>query len=116
MPLIKRTCTAAVLATAAVAALTGCQTSSSNETPGPVEPTNVEVPTDHEMTVEDLHDNDEDDTDIDRASIVCVDGSAFLYVYTSSYFKQGGPSIERFPEQDASCDGADGSAATPAEN
>jgi hypothetical protein len=35
-------------------------------------------------------------------SILCVEQSAFLYVWSSSYQK-GGPSIERFPEQDASC-------------
>ena len=42
--------------------------------------------------------------DIDRASIVCVEGTAFLYIYSGiKHSRQGGPSIERFKEQDATC-------------
>ena len=37
--------------------------------------------------------------------VMCVEGSAFLYVYASeSSFKQGGPALSRFPEQDETCD------------
>jgi hypothetical protein len=35
-------------------------------------------------------------------SIVCVRGSAFLYVYTDGG-NDGGPAIARFPEQDDTC-------------
>ena len=38
--------------------------------------------------------------------VMCVEGSAFLYVYASeTSFKQGGPALSRFPEQDETCDG-----------
>lgn len=38
--------------------------------------------------------------------VMCVEGSAFLYVYASeTSFKQGGPALSRFPEQDETCGG-----------
>lgn len=38
--------------------------------------------------------------------VMCVEGSAFLYVYASeNSFKQGGPALSRFPEQDETCEG-----------
>lgn len=107
MPSILRTSTAAfILTVAGLLALTGCGDMSAEDTEAPAsaEPSTVTTTADHEVTVEDLHDNRANDTNIDRSSIVCVDGSAFLYIYTSGYAKQGGPSIERFPEQDSSCD------------
>lgn len=36
--------------------------------------------------------------------IVCVEGTAFLYIYSGiKHSRQGGPPIERFKEQDATC-------------
>jgi hypothetical protein len=41
----------------------------------------------------------------DSIVVMCVEGSAFLYVYASeTNFRQGGPALSRFPEQDKTCD------------
>lgn len=37
-----------------------------------------------------------------RIDIICVDGSAFLHVYSGSS-NAGGPAVTRYPEKDATC-------------
>lgn len=98
---MKRSTTASAFIAAGLLALTGC----GPETADLAEPGSATSESDHEITIENIQvDAPAGYTDIHRASIVCVDGSAFLYVYSGrENSRQGGPSIERFAEQDSNC-------------
>lgn len=82
-------------------ALTGCSSESTTPDDSSSEPAKGES----DVKVQELSvDGGGGHADIDRASIVCVEGTAFLYIYSGIMnSRQGGPSIERFKEQDATC-------------
>ena len=89
---------AATIAAASIAliALTGCQPESADQ--GNKEPSPIGAKHGSSIGIKKLI----GDKTPDNISIVCVDGSAFLYVYSSG-IREGGPSIARSPEQDQIC-------------
>lgn len=76
--------------------LAGCAGQTSGSTPGEL----GQVSDGHSVTVERIVGRGS--VEPDHISIVCVDGSAFLYVWTAAG-RGGGPTIARFLEKDETC-------------
>lgn len=101
---------AVLLAALALPVLAGCAPEVTPQAPADTEKTVAESTDNHDVTIEKIVGNAEPD----NVSVLCVDGSAFLYVERAALSYNSGSSLARFSEQDEICSPAETPAPTPA--